>query len=192
MYTELLSHAIEKPFHFNYTLSLISEVLPLPLPIPIPGNSDLVNGLEELQAVKKRSFLSDQLLSLFSNDSEIGLFDRLVRTLCNSSSHTETSGLLRRVFVQLTDVSEAVCFRVVKSMIEYGMDLFYELTTEKGLNSEDELEMEDKGSELEETGDEEACGDQIDESEVLVANNSENVCDIDSIYDTGLMDENSV
>ncbi len=204
MYSELLKHAVDRPFHFNYALSLFSELLPLPLPIPIPGQTissvASVTGPEEMQMLKERVWLSEQLLTLFGGDSsDMGLLDRLIRVLCSASAQTATSVLLKRVFVQLSDVSEAVCARLSQSLLGYGMELFYELTNEKSVEDDDdgEVEMEEKASEWGENGDEEverlnreSCGGQMEAGDVF-AEDGQNGYDIDSIYDTGLMDESA-
>ena len=248
MYAHLLSHTLERPFNFNYGLSLFSQLLPLPLPIPMPcqinanhhQNNNLQNTnntrTEEMQILKERRFLSDHLEPLFitsgtGNAEKQHIFVTFIRVLCLTSAKSAANGLLKRIFVQLSDLSENVCASLIRCLLDYAIELFNELTIVEGEGRTDRDEDEENNEEV----DEQVLADREVEEAInnresssllgsfieknselsrlhqqhLSANNSNTTNinqmdmddvfndanesgDMDSIYDTNLMDDNSL
>ena len=225
-YRELVRFTIERPFNFVYGLNLLSELLPLPLPIPVPGVQDLsISSNEEFRMLAERKVLSDHLEPLFMRDKlkksnlmfdESGsatnvekttpVFINLIRALSVTSAKSKCRVLMKRVCVQLCDLSESMCSLLIRCLLDYGIELLAVLKEDDDIETEPEMNVEDgltlnganNQSHLDKTHDEnnansmeiahEISGDHsrshIEINDTTIENN-----EMDSIYDTNLIDD---
>ena len=137
LYRELAKYTVEKPFNFYYGLKLFSDLLPLPLPIPIKTTEEVTNREEDIIMLNERRLLSDHLEPLLLNDTlkkKSNLFDleqdklaptliNMLRTLSISSHKSNVNYYLKRICVQLCDLSDKMCSLIVKCLLDYAIEL---------------------------------------------------------------------
>lgn len=136
----------------------------------------------------------------------------MVRILASSPAQSSTSKLLKRVFVQMSDLSEQLCSNLVKCVLNYAIELLGEIVivkedTSNGEDAENNNETKsetnaecDAGESvqqqqpLEESSQESCVSNEQAHSQTQAATEIEieDANEIDSIYDTNFMDENSV
>jgi hypothetical protein len=186
-YRELAQYIVEMPFNFLYGLNLLTSYLPSPLPILLDSKIDFCYKTRQAKVLSERRILSDHLLPLFLNDklNSINLFIEpkgdnhshsafvsMIRILCLTSTKTKLNSLFKRICVQLCDVSDVVCSHLLRTLLDYAIELF------------DRIKFDNDFIEIEEGN-----LHQVDhEALVKMETKSEND---DSIYDTNpLYDEN--
>lgn len=108
MVKEVLDYTFSLPMTFIHGLSLLSELLPLPLPFQ---SSTLLSAEEVNKLVSIRKIWSAHLLGLASD------IEKLITSfvLCSSPIIQQ---LLRRVCVQISDLSSPAATLVVRSVLE--------------------------------------------------------------------------
>jgi hypothetical protein len=193
LYRELARYTIDTPFNFVYGLNLLSELLPMPLPILLKQKKELATiDLYDLSAINERKILSDHLEPLFLNEklNSINLvmdnqdtsstchstFVYLIRIMSQLSSKSKSSALFKRICVQLCDLSDKVCSLVLKTILDYGIELLDRIKFDY-----DMVEVEN-----EMTNEAKTQSDKVDANN----DNDDSIYDTKSLYDENI-DENS-
>lgn len=143
------------------------------------------------------------------------LFASMVRILASSPAQSSTNRLLKRVFVQMSDLSEQLCSNLVKCVLNYAIELLGEIVTdgddasceeEPDNNVTDSKGEVDADCEMAESTQQQKPLEESSQESLVNANEQsqaaetgtedvtlvEDENEIDSIYDTNFIDENSV
>ena len=166
--SELIRFTLDIPFNYQYGLSILSQILPLPLPIPC---SVIVFNDDKLQ-LSDRAYFAHLLESsdLFktherksqtgSNDAFFDLlikkraesttFNCLLRTLCLVSSKSKLYQLLKRICLQLSDLSSGVCALVLDVYLSNVNECLEEIKLAFGLTQVKSPEVHQSQSKSEE------------------------------------------
>ena len=186
-YRELAQYTVEMPFNFLYGLNLLTNFLPSPLPILLDSKINFCYKTRQTTILSERKLLSDHLTSLFLNEklNSIDLFIEpkgvngthsafvsMIRILSLTSTKTKMNSLFKRICMQLADVSDIVCSHLLRTFLDYAIELF------------DRIKFDNQFLEIEEDSLLQVDGDAL----VKMETNGDNE---DSIYDTKtLYDEN--
>ena len=138
-YRELAKYTTEMPFNFVYGLNLLTNFLPAPLPILLDARFDAcLDRAKHTKILNERKLLTDHVASLFMNEkiNSINLFIEpkgvngdhsafvsMVRVLSLTSPKTKLNALFKRVCVQLSDLSDLVCSHLIRTILDYGIEL---------------------------------------------------------------------
>ncbi len=175
LYRELAKYTIEKPFNFFHGLKLLSELLPLPLPIPLENQpTEGITKDEDSIMLNERRVLSDHLEPLFKREKlkKFKIFDLdnekyaptligLIKTLSISSNKTKVNSLLKRVCLQISDLSDKMCTHLLKCLLEYAMDLLARLKDDNYENDDDSNEEFTEEKNLNQNCEEKLASDNI-------------------------------
>ena len=141
MFTELARYTIDIPYNFIYGINLLLQLLPVPLPILVlskPAYSENEEQkVSDLKMLNQRKILSDYLEPLFINQSlnslnlsievnknEYPVFVTMIRVLSLTTQRTRLNNLFRRICLKLSDISEKLCSYLLKTLLDYAIELF--------------------------------------------------------------------
>ncbi len=112
MFKELLKYTFDSPQNYLCGLSLFSELLPLPLPIVC--KYELTHQYVE-QLTSKRKYICDNLYQISNN------LRKFIRLFALSTNYLLLQKL-KRVCIQLGDLSRTMCLLVLRTCLDFLLD----------------------------------------------------------------------
>jgi len=189
LYRELARFTVEKPFNFYYGLKLFSELLPLPLPIPINIIASVsidqhhTGREEDTIMLQERRLLSEHLEFLFEKEKlkKTKLFDTdvsnqekyaptfisMIKALIMCSNKSRVNKLLKRVCIQVSDLSDKMCSLLLECLFDHAIYLLAKIKDEN-FDVNDQEEDDNQEEELPQNENDKKIQQQQDDKEELM------------------------